>query len=123
MRPYFYMAVNDILSSLKRFGILFVTFCLGTMLILLPLSAASTLKSDGIISSFSLSPSDVYLDTGKGETYTVDMDLMFRDMEEIEEKLRENGMTAKTGADMGYMIPCYTDNPEDSVAYYILQAK
>lgn len=123
MKPYFYVAVNDIMSSLKRFGILFVTFCLGTLLILLPLSATNTLKSDGIIGSFGLCPSDAYVDTGKGETYTVDMDLMFRDMEEIEEKLRENGMTAKTGADMGYMIPCYTDDPEDSVTYYILQAK
>jgi len=122
MKPCFYMAVNDILSSLKRFGILFVTFCLGTMLILLPLSAASTLKSGGIITSFSLSPSDVYLDTGKGEIYTVDMDRMFQDMEEIEERLKEYGITAKTGADMGYMLPCYTDDPKNSVTYYVLQA-
>lgn len=121
MRPCFYLALNDILSSLRRFGILFVTFCLGMMLILLPLSAANTLKSDGIISEFSLSPSDVYLDTGKGETYTVDMDSMFRDMEEIEEALSEKGMKAKTGVDMGYMLPCYADDPEDAVTYYVLQ--
>lgn len=123
MKPYFYMAVNDILSSLKRFGILLATFCLGTMLILLPLSASSTLKSDGIISSFSISPSDAYIDTGKGETYIVDMDLLFRDMEEIEEKLKENGLTAKAGTDMGYMIPCYADDPKNKVTYYILQAE
>lgn len=122
MRPCIYMALNDILSSLRRFWVLFVTFCLGMMLILLPLSAANTLKSDGIIREFSLSPSDVYLDTGKGETYTVDMDSMFRDMKEIEDVLRENGMKAVTGADMGYMIPCYGDNPENSVTYYVLQA-
>ncbi len=123
MKPFFYMAVNDILSSLKRFGILFATFCLGTLLILLPLSAASTLKSDGIISSFSLSPSDVYLDTGKGETYTVDMERMFQDLEEIEARLKENGIIAKTGADMGYMLPCYTEDPKNSVTYYVLQAE
>lgn len=122
MRPCFYMALNDILSSLRRFGVLFVTFCLGMMLILLPLSAANTLKSDGIISEFSLSPSDVYLDTGKAETYTVDMDSLFHDMEEIEDVLRENGIQAVTGADMGYMIPCYADDPEESVTYYVLQA-
>ncbi len=122
MKPYFYMAVNDILSSLKRFGILLATFCLGTILILLPLSAASTLKSDGIIYSFSISPSDVYMDTGRWETYIVDMDLLFQDMEEIEEKLKENGLTAKTGADIGYMIPCYADDPKDKVTYYVLQA-
>lgn len=122
MKPYFYLALNDILSGFKRFGILFVTFCLGTMMILLPLSAANTLKSDGIIASFSLSPSDVYLDTGRGETYTVDMERMFRDMEEIEERLKERGITAETGVDMGYMIPCYADDPKDSVTYYVLQA-
>lgn len=123
MRPGLYLAVNDILSSLKRFGILFVTFCLGMMLILLPLSAANTLKSDGIISEFSLSPSDVYLDTGRGETYTVDMDSLFRDMEEIEDVLSEKGIKAQIGADMGYMLPCYADDPENTVTYYILQAE
>lgn len=122
MRPYFYLAVNDILSSSRQFVTLLITFCLGTMLILLPLSAASTLKSDGIIGSFSLSPSDVYLDTGEGEIYTVDMDRMFQDMEEIEAALKEHGLEAQVGADMGYMIPCYADDPEKKVTYYALQA-
>lgn len=122
MQPYFYLAANDILSSIRRFGVLFVTFCLGMMLILLPLSAANTLKSDGIISEFSISPSDVYLDTGKGETYTVDMNILFRDMEDIERTLSEHGIEAVTGADMGYMIPCYSDDPQDCVSYYGLQA-
>ena len=122
MRPYFYLAANDILSSVRRFGTLLVTFCLGMMLILLPLSAANTLQSDGIISEFSLSPSDAYVDTGKGEAYTVDMDSLFHDMEEVESMLAEEGIEAVTGADMGYMIPCYTDDPEDCVNYYVLQA-
>lgn len=122
MRPYLYLAANDILSSIRRFGILLVTFCLGMMLILLPLSAGNTLQSDGIISEFSLCPSDVYLDTGRGETYAVDMDRLFDDMEEIESILSEEGMEAVTGADMGYMIPCYADDPEKIVTYYVLQA-
>ncbi len=122
MRPYFYLAINDIMSSVKRFGVLIVTFCLGMMLILLPLSAANTLKSDGIISEFSISPSDVYLDTGRGESYIVDMDGLFQDMEEIERTLAEHGIKAVTGTDMGYMIPCYSENPEECVSYYGLQA-
>lgn len=122
MRPYFYLALNDILSSVRRFGVLLVTFCLGMMLILLPLSASNTLKSDGIIREFSISPSDVYLDTGRGETYIVDMDRLYEDMEEIERTLAEYGMQAVTGADMGYMIPCYSDDPEECVSYFALQA-
>lgn len=122
IKPYFYMAVNDILSSKKRFGILFVIFCLGTMLILLPLSASGTLKSDSIISSFSICPSDAYVDTGRGELYTVDMERMLEDMAEIGDKLAEAGITAKTGVDMGYMIPSYADDPEKMFTYYTLQA-
>ena len=122
MSPSLYLAFNDILSSIRRFGILFATFCLGTMLILLPLSASDTLKSDGIIWEFSISPSDVYIKTGNEETYTVDMDSMFRDMEEIEERLAQEGIRAKTGVDMGYMIPCYAGDPENTVSYFALQA-
>lgn len=122
MKPYFYLALNDILSSIRRFGVLLITFCLGMMLILLPLSAANTLRSDGIIREFSISPSDVYLDTGRGEIYTVDMDSLFSDMEDIERTLSEYGLKAVTGADMGYMVPCYSDDPDKIVSYYGLQA-
>lgn len=122
MKPYFYMAVNDILSNTKQFLTLLITFCLGTMLILLPLSAASTLKSDGLINNFSLVPSDAFLDTGKREVYARDMDLLSQDMEEIETTLREHGLKAVIGCDMGYMIPCYADDPEKRVTYYALQA-
>ncbi|MCM1184683.1 MAG: ABC transporter permease [Roseburia sp.] len=122
MKPYLYMAVNDILSSLRRFGILFVTFCIGTMLILLPLSAASTLKDDNIIREFSISPSDAYMDTGRGELYTSDYELLLQDMAEIEETLAANGLRADVSADMGYMLPCYTDNPEESISFFTLQA-
>lgn len=121
MRPYLYMAVNDILSSLRRFGVLIATFCLGVILILLPLSAANTLRSDGIIREFGLSPSDAYIDTGKNETYTIDMDSMFEDMAEIEKKLGEEGIKAVTGVDMGYSMACYADDPEKSVNYFVLQ--
>lgn len=121
MSPSFYMAANDILSSLKRFGILFAVFCLGTMLVLLPLSASNTLKSDSIINTFSICPSDVYLDTGKGDLYITDMDLMIQDMEEIEDKLAERGILAKAGVDMGYMIPSHAQDPENMVTYYTLQ--
>lgn len=121
MRPYFYMAVNDILSSLKRFGVLLATFCLGVMLILLALSPANTLKSDGIIREFSLSLSDAYIDTGKGETYTVDMDSMFEDMNEIEKKLEEKGMNAKTGVDMRYSMACHAGDSENSIVCFVLQ--
>lgn len=124
MNPYLYLAVNDILSSMKRFGILAVTFCLGTMLILLPLSAASTLKDDNIVNLFSLSRSDVYIDNGKLEEYVANKDerILLEALEEMEEELLNHGISAKAGADIGYVITCYTEDPEDNSSYYVLQA-
>ncbi len=124
MKLYFYLALNDILSSMKRFGILAVTFCLDTMLILLPLSAANTLKDDSIINSFSLCQSDVYIDNSKLEQYVSDKDVsgLLKDLEDMEHVLEENGMQAKAGADVGYMITCYSGNPEERYTYYIFQA-
>ena len=124
MKPYFYMAANDILSGFKRFFILAATFCIGTMLILLPLSAVSTLKSNSLISMFSYSPSDVYMDNGKLNSYIQqeNMDMLLRDMEEIEDTLAENGRKGKTGADVIYMVPCYAENPEEIYTYNTFQA-
>lgn len=124
MKPYFYLAANDILSSMKRFGILAVTFCLGTMLILLPLSAANTLKDDNIVNLFSLSRSDVYIDNGRLEEYIAEKDesMLIEALAEMDEELLKNGISAKTGADIGYVIPCYAENPEESYSYYVLQA-
>lgn len=123
MNPRFYMACNDILSAPKRFAVLLVTFCIGTMLILLPLSALHTLKSDEIVNLFSMAPSDVYVDMGHGDNYMAEkrVEVIQADLDELEETLREHGIEAKTGTDVGYMIPCYANDPEDIYSYMTLQ--
>ena len=65
MKPGFYMALNDILSNSKRFLMLIITFCLGTLLILVPLSAVHTLTGEKIITLFGMASSDVYINNGK----------------------------------------------------------
>lgn len=124
MQPYFYLAFNDILSSGKRFGILAAVFCMGAMLILLPLGAVHTLKSDNLINTCSLCRSDVYIDTGKFDIYIANKDItgFLDNMTEMEETLKEHGIEAKTGSDIGYMISCYAEDEKESYSYYILQA-
>lgn len=119
MKPGLYLAYNDILSTPKRFAALGITFCIGTLLILLPLSALDTLRGDGIINLFGLSSSDVYLDNGKTDSYTVkkDMELILSDLREIEETLQEHGISAKTRAELLYTIPVYADNPGELYNY------
>lgn len=123
MKPGFYMACNDVLSNPKRFLTLGITFCIGTLLILLPLSAIHTLKSDSIVELFSMASSDVYLDNGKMDDYLARKSMAFleADLKEIEDTLKKEGITAKTGVDVGYSIPCYGSNKEEAETYFTLQ--
>ena len=123
MKPGFFMACNDILSNPKRFLVLATTFCIGTLLILLPLSALHTLTGKHIISLFSMSPSDVYIETGYGDDYVAQksVDYILKDLERIETDLAEHGIRAQAGTDVGYIIPCYSNDEKELFSYFTLQ--
>lgn len=123
MKPNLYMACNDVLSNPRRFMVLGITFCIGTLLILLPLSALHTLTGENIVSLFGMAPSDAYVDNGKGDNYVAekDVDYLLKDFTELEDALRENGLDAEAGTDIGYMIPCYSNDPQNLVSYLTLQ--
>lgn len=98
MRPAFYLAANDVLSSPRRFGTVILTFtiCLSTILILV--NAVNTLKSDGLVTAFGLTQSDVYMsDEGTQMSFMVEngRELLENHLEEMEETLAENGMPAE----------------------------
>lgn len=50
MKPYQFMAFNDIISHKKRYMILLFTFILGIMIIIVPMNIISTITSDGMYS-------------------------------------------------------------------------
>ncbi len=60
-KPAVFMAVNDIFCSIRKFGILALTFVLGNLIIIIPANTANTLKSDNLVSWFSIAESDLYI--------------------------------------------------------------
>lgn len=123
MKPGFYMACNDILSSPKRFLVLMLTFCIGALLILLPLHALHTLTSANIASQFSMASSDVYINNGKSDKYVEKKSLSYieEDLDKLEKELNKNGIHAQTGTDVAYIIPCYSNDKEKMFSYFTLQ--
>lgn len=123
MRAPVYMACNDILSNKKRFVALGFIFCIGTLLILLPLSAINTLKSKEIVKSFSILPSTAYVDNGRLESYMAlkDDDALKSDMKDMERILEEHGLKCKVWAEAGYIVPCYSKDPQEVYNYLTLQ--
>lgn len=118
-----YMACNDVFCSIKRYLVLSAIFCIGTLLILLPLKAVHTLQDENIIRSFNIQAASVFIDTGVMEQYLKEEndDLLVRDLDQIKEELQKNGMDAQVWAEKGYMVPCYANDPEETVTYYVTQ--
>lgn len=91
-----FLAVNDIVSSPKRYGIITLTFFLCLSLLLMLSATVSTLKSDSLISTFNLAECDVVV-SGKLIDFLVEggREQLICYLEEMEEVLAENGMPAK----------------------------
>lgn len=119
-----FLACNDITGNLKRFLVLAVTFCLTTLLILLPLSAIQTLKSDSVVRLFSIAPSDAYVKTDNMELYVTQAGktLLDDDMKQIEDRMEEKGTPVKVRAELGYYVNYYTDNPKEVYRTYTAQS-
>lgn len=123
MKVSSFMAVNDVLGNKKRYAILGVTFCIGTMLVMLPLFAAATLKRDDIVYYFGMWPSDGYVDTEKAEQYAAnkDIDEIEMDLRELAQRIEAAGLKGNAGMQVGYMVSGYSDDPEDMYTCFLQQ--
>lgn len=102
-RPVTFMAINDILSQLKHFMIMFITFTIGILLITIVVNTISTLKSESMISYFGMSYADLYL--SKNIDYLIKEngeEELLKELEDIEKKLQENGIEVKCFNEVGY---------------------
>lgn len=61
LAPVPFMAVNDILSGLKRYISMLVIFTLGILLIIIPVNTINTLQSDRLINWFNMAKSDLVI--------------------------------------------------------------
>lgn len=123
MPPAVYLAFNDVLGNVKRYLVLASVFCIGTLLILLPLKAAHTLKDEGVIRTFGMQPSSVFIETGEEEKYLAEKDnkLLLSELDQIKRELGRHGLESDVWIEVDYMVPCYGSSPEESVAYFTMQ--
>lgn len=61
LAPVPFMAVNDILSGIKKYISMILIFTLGLLLIIIPVNTINTLKSDKLISLFNMAECDLVI--------------------------------------------------------------
>lgn len=80
LAPVPFMALNDILSGLKKYVSMILIFTLGLLLIIIPVNTINTLQSDKVIKLFNMADCDI----------VISAETLFNASEDNEEKIREN---------------------------------
>jgi putative ABC transport system permease protein len=107
-----FMAVNDILSGLRRFTVLLITFIIGVILIIVPVNSINTLSSDQLVKWFGMSESDLYLLNEKQVIEFMDNGYEFVEklVSESEQKLKDKGIDADVYVELMYRFKISHDD-------------
>lgn len=114
-----FLALNDIVSSPKRFGIITFAFFLCLSLLLVLSTTVFTVKSGTFFNVFGLADFDI---SAKGEV----MEFMTEDgheklkeyLSDMEENLAQNGMSARCMQEMMFKLPVSHNENESSITIY-----
>lgn len=115
-----FLALNDIVSSPKRYSIITLTFFLCLSLLLILSATVSTMNSDSLASTFGWADCDIYLDS------KMIMECMFEDgherlekhLDDMEQTLAENGIPAKCYQEMMFTLPVAFGENESSICIF-----
>lgn len=115
-----FLALNDIVSSPKRYGIITFTFFLCLSLMLILSATVTTMNSGSLASTFGWADCDIYVDS------KITIDCMLEDgheklenhLEEMEQTLAENGIPAKCYQEMIFNLTAVFEENEISIPIY-----
>lgn len=102
----FFMAVNDILSSPKRYLTIMISFGLCTLFVLMLVNTTATMKSPNLLSTL-VTESHLYVDDVAAIMGSMagSKDDMKKGMEEMGEELKKEGMPATVCIEVQYKYP------------------
>jgi putative ABC transport system permease protein len=121
----FFMAVNDILFNLRRFVVLILTFCIGTVLIIIPLNTINTLKDGNIIKLFGMEYSDVLIEPDYMDKYIAGANKAdyLKDMEDLEKSFKAMGIDTKLYGQLIYRLKFYGEDKNNILSIGTFQAQ
>ncbi|MGG7177495.1 ABC transporter permease [Clostridium paraputrificum] len=119
-----FMAINDILCNFKRFVVLILTFCIGTILIIVPLNTINTLKDGNIIKAFGLDYSDVLIETDEMDKYIsgINKEEYIKDMDSLRESFRDSGINVEIHGEVLYRLKFYAEDKDNILSSMAFQS-
>lgn len=120
-----FIALNDISCNLRRFVVLILTFCIGTILIIIPLNTINTLKDGNIIKLFGMEYSHVLIETDNMDKYIkgAGKEEYLKDLEKLRKSFEDSGVDMKLYGELMYRFKFYPDDKDNSLKLIAFQAQ
>lgn len=115
-----FLALNDIVSSPKRFGIITLTFFLCLSLLLILSATVSTMNSGTLAGAFGNAKYHISIPVSNNMTFMTEggHERLEEFLDEMEETLAENGMPASCSEEMAFSLPVlYSENKSNIFIY------
>ena len=118
MAPF--LALNDMVSSPRRYGIITLTFFLCLSLLLILSATVSTMNSGSLAATFGWADCDIYLDSKIiAECMLEDgHEKLEKHIDEMEQTLAEHGIPAKCYQEMMFILPVSFGEDESNICIY-----
>ncbi len=119
LTPVVFMAVNDILSGIKKYSSMVLIFTLGLLLILIPVNTINTLKSDGLMTLFNMADCDLVISqellfSASGEN----KEMIDEQLEKVREVFQENKIEAEVFQEIMFRLNIsYKGKKSSSLAF------
>ena len=119
LTPVVFMAVNDILSGIKKYSSMVLIFTLGLLLILIPVNTINTLKSDGLMTLFNMADCDLVISqellfSASGEN----KEMIDEKLEKVREVFQENKIEAEVFQEIMFRLNIsYKGKKSSSLAF------
>ena len=115
-----FLALNDIVSSPRRYGIISLTFFLCLSLLLMLSATVSTMNSGSLSATFGWADCDIYLDSKIVTECMLEdgHEKLEKHLDEMEQTLAENGIPAKCYQEMVFTVPVSFGENESNISIY-----
>ncbi len=115
-----FLALNDIISSPKRYSIITLTFVLCLSLIFMLSNTVATMNSDRLSTTFGCADCDIYMDSKMIMECMLDdgHERLSKHLDSIEKKLAENDIQAKCFQEMLFSLPVSNGENERNISIY-----
>lgn len=115
-----FLALNDIVSSPKRYGMISLTFFLCLSLMLILSATVSTMNSGSLSATFGWADCDIYLDSKMIMECMMEggHEKLEKHLDDMEQTLAENGIPAKCYQEIMFNLPVSFGENESNISIY-----